>query len=120
MYAVITENDVSKWNDQTGVKYHFPAKYKGILKPGTKVIYYKGKLTDKAYENKRLSNSPHYFGQAIIGAITQEIGKSNYYAEILEYLKFPKAVLARSDDMYLEVIPKIKEKSYWRDGVRKI
>lgn len=54
MPAVIAENDLSKWADQTGVLYHFPKRYKEILIQGTEVIYYKGKLKIKAFSALRL------------------------------------------------------------------
>ncbi len=50
MYAVIVENDVSQWDDDTGVLYHFPKRYLKYLQPGTHVIYYKGRIKDKAYQ----------------------------------------------------------------------
>ena len=40
-YAVITENDESKWDDSTGDLYHYPNTYQAILTSGSKVIYYK-------------------------------------------------------------------------------
>ena len=30
-YAVIVENDISAWADETGVLYHFPKRYLEIL-----------------------------------------------------------------------------------------
>ncbi|MCR7161755.1 restriction endonuclease, partial [Pseudomonas aeruginosa] len=49
MPAVIAENDVSIWDDETGAVYHYPRRYSAILKPGVQVVYYKGKLTDKSF-----------------------------------------------------------------------
>jgi hypothetical protein len=43
-YVIITENDESQWDDKTGISYHYPNKYVNVLAPGTRVIYYKGKL----------------------------------------------------------------------------
>ena len=43
-YAVIVENDISAWADETGVLYHFPKRYLELLKPNTRVVYYKEKL----------------------------------------------------------------------------
>ena len=47
MPLIITENDVSKWDDITGEQYHFPAKYRNIVLPGREIIYYKGKMKSK-------------------------------------------------------------------------
>ena len=49
LYTVITENDESAWKDKTGVLYHFPKRYLKYLTPGTRVIYYKGKLKNKSF-----------------------------------------------------------------------
>lgn len=40
-YAIITENDTSAWHDETGSLYHYPKRYLSLLKPGTRIIYYK-------------------------------------------------------------------------------
>lgn len=37
-YAVIVENDISAWADETGVLYHFPKRYLELLNPNTRVI----------------------------------------------------------------------------------
>ncbi|BAN34920.1 hypothetical protein SCD_n01084 [Sulfuricella denitrificans skB26] len=47
MYTVITENDVSSWEDQTGIAYHFPKRYAKFLQPGAKVVNQRAKLTRK-------------------------------------------------------------------------
>jgi putative restriction endonuclease len=67
MRLVLVENDVSAWQDETGVKYHFPKKYARLIQPGTKFVYYKGRLKDKSFSKERLSDDPHYFGSGVIG-----------------------------------------------------
>ncbi len=54
MYAVIVENDISEWEDATGSVYHFPHRYESLIPPGTKVLYYKGKIQDKTFESTRI------------------------------------------------------------------
>jgi predicted HNH restriction endonuclease len=66
-FAVIAQNDESSWDDVKGDLYHFPDTYQKILEPGCKIIYYKGKMTNKAFASKRLSAGPHYFGVGVIG-----------------------------------------------------
>lgn len=120
MYTVIVENDVSEWDDRTGVHYQFPKRYLELLIPGTKVIYYKGKLKDKTFANKRLSAEPHYFGCAVIKSVYPAPGSDkDFYAEICEYRPFKKAVIAKVDGKYLEIIPANRVTNFWRDGVRK-
>lgn len=122
MYAVITENDISQWDDQTGVAYHFPSKYKNILLPGTKVIYYKGrfKKLPEGMKVDRLTDEPHYFGKATIGNLTKLGNKNEFIAEIRDYSGFKEPILAKLEDEYLEPIPESKKSNYWRDGVRLI
>ncbi|HEY6434957.1 MAG TPA: HNH endonuclease [Ignavibacteriaceae bacterium] len=120
MYTVITENDVSQWDDKTGSSYHFPSRYLKLLKPGTKVIYYKGRQTDKKFKNLRLSKDPHYFALAEIGEITQEKNTTNYYADIVGFRMFIKAVPFKINGEPFEEIPESLKKNYWRDGVRLI
>ncbi|WP_017517014.1 hypothetical protein ACQCLI_12815 [Pseudomonas nitroreducens] len=122
MPAVIAENDVSIWNDETGAIYHFPKRYSSILKPGTQVIYYKGKLLDKAFTERRLSERPHYFGVARIGSVEPdpESDKGDLLAIIDDYEPFAFAVPAKEGDSYLETIPPSMAKNYWRNGVREI
>ena len=121
-HVIITENDESQWDDKTGISYNYPSKYSGILLPGTKVIYYKGKLKDKRFEDIRLSNDPHYFGVAIIGDnyLDKNASKKEYYCDILTYQPFDEAVPFKINGDYVETIPESKKSNYWRDGVREI
>lgn len=122
MLAVITENDVSIWDDKSGAVYHFPKRYSGILKPGVRVVYYKGKLTDKAFADQRLSVSPHYFGVARIGKVYPDVKstKGDLFAMIEDFQPFESAVMAREGDSYLESIPPSKAANFWRTSVREI
>ena len=121
-YVIITENDESQWDDKTGISYNYPSKYSRILSPGTKVIYYKGKLKDKRFEDVRLSKDPHYFGVAIIGDnyLDKSASKKEFYCDILTYQPFDKAVSFKMNGDYLEPIPESKKTNYWRDGVREV
>jgi 5-methylcytosine-specific restriction enzyme A len=118
MYAIITENDVSKWDDRMGFSYHFPSRYLKFLQTGTKIIYYKGRMINKEYAFKRLSPLPHYFGIGTIGKIIPEKNSTNFYAEINDYARFTKAVPFKIDKNTLEEIPPRRIKNYYRDGVR--
>ena len=123
MPTVITENDESKWNDTTGVSYHFPKRYLSILLPGTPVIYYKGKLRDRAFAIRRLSPDPHYFGVGSIGEVVEDrnSGGKHFYAAIQGFREFEAPVPIRDPQgRYLEEIPGNRESNYWRDGARAI
>lgn len=122
MPAIIAENDVSIWDDETGAVYHFPKRYSSILTPGVQVVYYKGKLTDKSFADQRLSAQPHYFGTARIGKVypDPESSKGDLFALIESFQPFEQAVLAKEGDSYLEAIPPSKASNYWRSGVREV
>lgn len=120
-FVVLTENDVSQWDDKTGERYHFPKQYNKSIKPGMQFVYYKGRLKpeNKAFEGQRLSKNPHYFG---IGRIVdvQPDKAGHLIATLSDFQAFEEAVLAKNDDNYLEEIPESKKSNYWRVSVRKI
>ncbi|MBK5009788.1 HNH endonuclease [Pseudomonas sp. S60] len=122
MPVVIVENDTSQWEDETGSVYHFPKRYKAWLVEGTEVIYYKGRITDRAFASKRLSASPHYFGKARVGKVYPDpkSGKGDLFAFIEDFAAFESAVPAKLDGQYLESVPSSRVTNYWRDGVRPI
>ena len=120
MPVVIAENDVSQWDDQTGVLYHFPKRYKSLLTPGMQVVYYKGKLRDKSFAASRRSPDPHYFAVARIGEISSasNSSKGDLYAQIEDFTRFAEAVPIKVNGTYLETIPASRVNNHWRDGVR--
>lgn len=116
-YVIITENDESNWNDVTGLQYHFPSKYKNLLLEGSNVIYYKGKLKNKEFRDKRLSDNAHYFGIGKIFNITKDGLTKNYFAKIGNFRSFEFAIPIKLNGDYIENVTK---KNHWRDGVRYI
>lgn len=122
MYAVLVENDESPWHDQTGVAYHFPKRYAKHIPSGTSVIFYKGKIRNKAFASERLSAAPHYFAIATIGKTYPDpaSSKGDQFALIENYLPFSSALLSKQNEQFLEPIPSSKMSNYWRDGVRTI
>lgn len=122
MPVVIVENDTSQWEDQTGAVYHFPKRYQNLLVQGTEVIYYKGRIKDKAFASARLSNAPHYFAKARIGKVYPDKGstKGDLFALIEDFTRFIQSVPAKVNGGYLETIPSSRLSNYWRDGVRPI
>ena len=123
MPTVITENDASKWDDQTGVSYHFPKRYLEILTPGTRVIDYKGTQRNAAFSRLRMSPHPHYFGLGTLGDVKEDkaSGGKHFYVAIQGFQEFEAPVPIKDAlDRYFETIPSNRESNYWRDGVRKI
>jgi putative restriction endonuclease len=120
-YIIITENDESSWDDKTGEYYHYPSKYKSKISTGDKIIYYKGKMKDKNFLNKRLSKEPHYFGIGTIGEISEDKsieGKTNFYAQIKNYQPFIEAVSFKNENK--EYFEDHDRSNYFRDAVRTI
>ena len=101
-YLILTENDVSEWDDKTGIQYHYPPKYKNLIKTGCKFIYYKGADRENRFIGKRLTNKPHYFGAGDIGNIRENHNSNSYYAEILNYTEFLNPVIFKENDTYFE------------------
>lgn len=122
MHTVIAENDESQWEDETGILYHFPKRYAKFLLPGSEVIYYKGKLKNTSFRDKRLTDEPHYFAKARISKVysDKKSNKGDLFATITDYYPFSNPILAKINNDYLEFIPESKKVNYWRDGVRKI
>jgi len=121
MCVVLAENDVSKWDDETGERYHFPKMYRKWLSPGMRFVYYKGRLDpkNKQFSPQRLSDLPHYFGIGRIGDIKPD-DAGHLYATLTDFQKFDQAVIAKKDDHYYEGIPDSKKSNYWRSSVRPI
>lgn len=119
-YTVVVENDESKWEDQTGLRYHFPKMYAGRLIPGTRLIHYKGRITNRAFAGERLSNEPHYFAFSIAGNHSADPAseKGDLFVEILDFKRFDRAVPIRVNGHTLERIPETRRKNFWRVGVR--
>jgi predicted HNH restriction endonuclease len=119
-FTVIVENDESMWDDRTGSVYHFPRRYAKYLAPGTKVLYYKGRIKDVTYRRRRLADVPHYFGHAVVGRHYEDRNseKGDLFAVIVDYVPFARAVPAKTKSGYHEVIPPSRASNYWRDGVR--
>ncbi len=121
-FTVIAEMDESKWDDKPGEEYHFPKRYTAMLTPGTRVVYYKGKLRDKLYRDERMTDEPHYFAVATIAYVYSDPNAQNgeLYAIVEDFQPFTKPLLAKTATGYFEVIPASRQSNYWRDGVRPI
>lgn len=122
MPAVIAESDVSKWSDETGVRYHFPKQFKGSLSEGMEVLYYKCRMKEKEFKNLRLSTKPHYFGVGRVVRIYADLDSTtgDLFADIEGFKPFEFAVPTKVDGQYFEPVPATPKTNYWRSSVRKI
>lgn len=110
-YRILVENEISAWDDETGVRYHFPRnRYFNRLKAGMKFIYYKGRTN---------SNKPQYFGYGEIASIYPDPeSQSDYYADITNYIAFEKPLDFKPNGEYLEDI--VTSNHFRQNSVRPI
>jgi len=94
-YRILVENEISAWDDKTGVRYHFPKnRYFNRLKTGMKFVYYKGRTK---------TSKPQYFGYGEIANIYPDPeSQSDYYADITNYISFEKPLDFKPNGEYLE------------------
>lgn len=120
-FIVVTENDVSDWDDNTGKIYHYPNRYQKLITPGALLIYYKGAMRDKSFSAVRKSPNSHYFGIAKVDTITvDERNPKNKFATIIDYVPFDYAIDFKDNTGVYFESKHIKKTNYWRDAVRRI
>jgi hypothetical protein len=121
MPIVLTTNDVivnpdHAWQDETGVRYHYPNMYKNKIQPGVEFIYYRGvNRTD----GKR--GAAEYFGRGRIGAVSPDpatagASRPSWFCAIEDYEPFTPPVPAKVSGVFYEDIPI----NMWRSGVRSL
>lgn len=121
MPLILTHNEVNvsdahNWQDDEGVQYHYPTKYRNKVLEGERFVYYRGV---NRLNGKR--GDAHYFGTGRIGLITQDpdperqtSGKKAWFCQIEGYERFPSGVPAKVDGILREQGPS----NQFRDGVR--
>jgi hypothetical protein len=99
MPLVLAQNEKSAadivYADKLGVSYEYPARYRSVIQPGEKFVYYRGK--------RRADGSiqvPHYLGTGVIGEVTHHDGM--YHCSIERYQPFETMVPFKIDGQYLE------------------
>ena len=74
--------------------YHYPGRYRNQIHSGDVFVYYQGNRYDRSQR--------YYFGNGRIGKIEQK-DDDNYYAELLDVVKFEKKVpIYLPDEGYVE------------------
>ena len=115
MPLVLVHNDVvsnpaHQWDDVEGVHYHYPSKYRRLIKTGEPFVYYRG-----VHRSDGRRGPAEYVGKGRIGAIWQDPErKSAWYCAIEDFERFAEPVLAKIDGENREQIAP----NLWRDGVR--
>lgn len=124
---VLAENEVTRnnaydfWQDETGVRYHFPNQYRNRFHPGKPFVYYRG--TRRI--NGRVGMA-EYFGYGILGTVRRDVSidtsapKKNWrwFCDIALYVPFPKPVSAKQSSG--EFFENVLQPNHWRNGVREL
>ena len=112
---------MTRWQDVTGERYHFPNGYRNKVLPGREFVYYKGARRAGGRQ------SPEYFGWGRIGSVYEDpetasepAGRRKWIAEIQDYYEFEDPVPAKRNGKYIELLSESPPSNYWRDGVREI
>src|SRR5688500_9112137 len=85
MPLVFAENEATEsgisYDDRTGISYQYPARYRRVIQPGERFVYYRGR------RSKSGSRIPQvYFGCGVVGDISPDEGR--FLCEVLDYKPF--------------------------------
>src|SRR5262249_45549749 len=124
MPLVLASNDANateryRWDDITGVQYHYPNGYRNLIKSGERFVYYRG---IRRADGTR--GTAEYFGYGTVGEIWRDDKVLDtaprrswaWYCSIEDYVPFKAPVPAKLDGTFFEVIPS----NMWRNGVRRL
>ena len=107
-----TESGVS-YADRTGISYQYPDRYRNVIQPGERFVYYKGR---KKREGGRAPQV--YFGSGVVGATVRDVNRANRFnCDILDYWQFSNPVPFKdAGGEYFET--GAKRRGYFQPGVR--
>lgn len=100
MPLVLTQNMKNavtgySYDDDLGTSYEYPTRYRSLIQPGEKFVYYRGKLNEAGS-----IQVPHYFGAGIVGTVTRSGDKLRCAIE--HYEPFDTIVPFKDARGYLE------------------
>jgi hypothetical protein len=119
MPIVLTENEATEsgitYEDRTGVSYQYPRMYKGLITPGERFVYYRGR---RRRDGRRLPQV--YFGTGVVGEVSTDAASGNRLTcRILDYRPFEMPVPFKSESgQYLEIGG--QRRGYFQRGVRSL
>ncbi|MCG7578808.1 hypothetical protein [Mycolicibacterium sp. OfavD-34-C] len=106
-----------EYADELGTSYEYPTRYRSLIQPGEKFVYYRGKLNvDGSIQ------VPHYFGTGVVGSVAPSGNKLRCSVE--RYEPFDSIVPFKDARGYLE--PEANERPsrevglHFQTGVRYI
>jgi 5-methylcytosine-specific restriction endonuclease McrA len=95
--------DLTEYDDQIGVQYHYPSQYFDRVAEGERFIYCRPQEGTTDAEKRKKSGTV-YFGTGTIGTLRQDLTKEGHkYCQIEDYFDFLNEVPYRTENgIYLE------------------
>jgi hypothetical protein len=93
-YLILSQyRENSEYDDLIGMLYHFPEKYRNMVRAGSEFIYYE----------PAKQGTGTYFGYGKIGQVVEDKRKQGqYFAHIIEYTPFKNEVALKQDNLLWE------------------
>ncbi|TMQ06651.1 MAG: DUF3883 domain-containing protein [Deltaproteobacteria bacterium] len=119
MALVFAESEVTAagilYADRTGISYQYPTRYRRLIQPGERFVYYKGR---RRHDGSRAPQV--YFGTGVVGTSEPDAAAPDRLScEILDYHAFLKPVPFKdASGQYFET--SADRRGYFQPGVRKI
>ena len=117
MPLILASNDATEsgisYDDRTGVSYEYPSRYRKIIVPGERFIYYRGRRRKDGGRQPQV-----YFGRGVIGTIGPSSIPGRLVCQIVDFERFPRPVPFRGKNGHLE--PGGSRSGYYQPGVRPI
>ena len=119
MPLILSQNEVTvepghDYADRTGISYEYPQRYRRVIVPGERFIYYMGR------RRRSGQNGPQvYFGTGVIGEVrTSPTDGDRLECEILDYVPFEDPLFFKDFDGAYREPRAASHGGYFRDGVR--
>jgi hypothetical protein len=121
MPLILTQNEVTvqpghDYADRTGVSYEYPQRYRKIIQPGERFIYYMGR------RRRTGGNAPQvYFGSGVIGQVQPSpVDGERLVCAILDYAPFAEHLFFKDAAGAYRETGAATHRGYFRNGVRVI
>src|SRR4051812_15161292 len=88
MPLVFAENEATEsgiaYDDRTGISYQYPSRYRRLIQPGERFVYYRGRRSKAGTRIPQV-----YFGCGVVGNIAPDGGDGGrLVCEVLDYKPF--------------------------------
>lgn len=121
MPIVLTQNEATEsghtYADVLGRHYEYPLRYRNLIRPGERFVYYRGRRTRSGGTRPQV-----YLGSGVIGPTRPSGLEGRLVCDIEDYVPFPSSVPFKDAGGYLEpgAMSYAKVGLFFRTGVRAI